>query len=177
MTVGGQTYRQSFEVKMDPRVKYVRSELQSALSLELKISEVLGRNLAAYQQVKDLRLHLAEFGSGKDAAAVAASQLAAKAAALQGDSVTIFDVPKNSFITVNDSLVSLIALVDSADFAPSDESFAALERVCAAMNDAIQQWQQLKEKDLAVFNQTLDPQKRKAIPDYPAIGAATNCAR
>ena len=132
MTVDGQTYRQPLEVKMDPRVNYVRNQLESALNLELKISAALGRNFSAYQQVKDLRSRLTEFAKrpAGDPAAIAATELDSKAGALEGESVAILDTPPGkSFITVNDSLVALIALVDGADFAPSDESFASLQRV------------------------------------------------
>jgi hypothetical protein len=180
MTVDGRTYRQPLEVKMDPRVNYVRNQLDSALNLELKISAVLGRNFAAYQQVKDLRSRLADFMKrpAGDPAATAATQLDSKAAALEGESVSILDTPTgNSFITVNDSLVALIALVDGADFAPSAESFASLQRVCAAMNGTLEEWQQLKGKDLGDFHKVVDSQKPGAIPDYPAIAADANCGR
>jgi hypothetical protein len=76
-----------------------------------------------------------------------------------------------------DSLVSLIALVDGADFAPSAESFAALQRVCVAMNATLEKWQELKEKDLAAFRKVVDPQKPGAIPDYPAIAVDANCGK
>ncbi len=180
MTVDGQTFRQSLEVKMDPRVNYARYELESSLDLELRISATLGRNFAAYQQVKDLRSRLAEFAqrAAADPVATAAAQLDSKAEALEGKSVYILDTPKGgSFITVNDSLVSLIGLVDGADFAPSAESFAALQRVCAAMNGTLEEWQKLKDNELAAFRKLVETQKSGAIPDYPAITVAANCGR
>src|SRR5260370_18112169 len=60
LKMGEQVLRQPLEVKMDPRVAYIRNELQSSLDLQLKISGALGRNFAAYQQVTDLRSRLAE---------------------------------------------------------------------------------------------------------------------
>ncbi len=180
MTIDGQTYRQPLEVKMDPRVNYERYALESALDLELKISAALGRNYAAYQQVTDLRSRLAEFAKGQAAApsTKAAVQLDAKAAGLEGKSVDILETPKGgSLMTANDSLIALIALVDGADFAPSAESVAALQRVCVAMNSTLAQWQQLKEKDLADFRKIADSQKVGAIPEYPAIAANTDCGK
>ncbi len=180
MTVDGQTYRQPLEVMMDPRVSYARNALESALNLELKISATLGRNFAAYQQVKDLRSRLTEFTKrpSGDAAATTAAQLDSKAKALEGLSVDILDTPKDeSFMTVNDSLVALIALVDGADFAPSAESFVALQRICVAMNGTLEKWHQLKGNDLAAFRKIVDSQKPGAIPDYPAIAADPNCGK
>jgi hypothetical protein len=180
LTVDGKTYRQPLEVKMDPRVNYVRNQLEGALNLERRISAALGRNFLAYQQVKDLRSRLEPFSKrpAGDPIATIAAQLDAKAAALQGESVTILDAPPGkSFITVNDSLVALIALVDGADFAPSAESFASFQRVCVAMNETLEEWKQLKGKDLAAFDKLIDAQKPGAIPDYPAIAADENCGK
>ena len=92
--------------------------------------------------------------------------------------MAILDTPTGkSFILVNDSLVALIALVDGADFAPSDESFTSLQRVCVAMNGTLEEWQQLKEKDLVAFRKLVDAQKAGAIPDYPAIAPDANCGK
>src|SRR5207249_3401387 len=60
LKVGEQVLLQPLEVKMDPRVHAVRSELQSSLDLQLKISALLGRNYSGFQQVKELSGHLAE---------------------------------------------------------------------------------------------------------------------
>jgi len=180
LTAGGQTYRQPLEVKMDPRVSAARDALESTLDLELKISAALERNFMAYQQVKDLRSRLTEFSKqpAGDPVATAATQLDAKAGTLAGASVAVLGTPKDgSFMTVNDSLVALIALVDGADFAPSAESFTAWRKVCLAMNATLEKWQELKGKDLAAFRNGVDAQKAGAVPDYPAIAVDENCGK
>ena len=73
--------------------------------------------------------------------------------------------------------VFLIGLVDGADFALSAESFTALQRVCAAMNGTLEEWQKLKENELANFRKLVDSQKSGAIPDYPAIAAEASCGK
>jgi photosystem II stability/assembly factor-like uncharacterized protein len=180
LTVEGRTYRQPLEVKMDPRVEYARNRLESALALEFRISAALERNFAGYQQVKDLRSRLAEFTKrpAGDPITAAATQLDSKAAAIEGESLSVFDTPKGSnFTIVNDSLVALIALVDGADFAPSEASFAALQKVCGAMNDTFGEWQQFKAKDLGDFRKLIDSQKPGAIPDYPSLAPDPNCGK
>jgi photosystem II stability/assembly factor-like uncharacterized protein len=181
LTVDGHTYSQPLEVKMDPRVNYAHNQLQSALALELKISATLERNFTGYRQVKDLRSRLAEFSKrpAGDPIATAATQLDSKAAAIEGEPAGVFDTPKgSSFIIANDSLVALIALVDGADFAPSEESFAALQRVCAAMGGTFDEWQQLKAKDLAAFHKLIDDKEKPgAIPDYPPLTPDPTCGK
>jgi photosystem II stability/assembly factor-like uncharacterized protein len=178
LKVGEQVFRQPLEVKMDPRVSYIRNELQSSLDLQLKISSALGRNFAAYQQVKDLRVRLAELKNRPkgDALATAAGSLDAKLAELEGEPTPILEEPKTvSFSAVNDTLIALMALVDGADSAPSEESFAAYQRTCKALNTTLEGWQAIKSKDLPAFGATQSQNKIAPIPEYPSLRAIENC--
>jgi photosystem II stability/assembly factor-like uncharacterized protein len=178
LRLGEQVLRQPLEVKMDPRVSYIRNELQSSLDLQLKISAALGRNFSAYQQVKDSRGRLSELKRRPkgDAVADAAATLDAKVAGIEGEPTPILEEPKTvSFSAVNDTLTALMALVDGADFAPSEESFAAYQRTCKALNATLQTWQEIKTKDLAAFRATLTQNNLPQLPEYPNAGAIENC--
>ena len=178
LKIGEQVLRQPLEVKMDPRVSYICNELQSSVDLQLKISAALGRNFAAYQQVKDLRAHLADLKKRPkgDAVATAAASLDVKLAALEGEPTPLLEEPKTvSFSAVNDTLTALMALVDGADFAPSEESFAAYQRTCKALNTTLGMWQEIRAEDLAVFRSTLAQKNAAPIPDYPGESPIDNC--
>jgi photosystem II stability/assembly factor-like uncharacterized protein len=178
LKTGDQVLRAPLEVKMDPRVSYIRSELQSSLDLQLKISAALQRNFVAYRQVKDLRARLAELKkrTREEAVATAATSLDAKLEELEGEPTPILEEPKRaSFSTINDTLTALMALVDGADFAPSEESFAAYQRTCEALNNTLATWREIKEKDLAAFRATLNQNKAAGLPEYSGLGAIENC--
>jgi photosystem II stability/assembly factor-like uncharacterized protein len=178
LKVGEQVLREPLEVKMDPRVSFIRNELQSSLDLQLKISAALGRNFAAYQQAKDLQSRLTDLKNRPkgDAVATAANALDAKLAELEGEPTPILEQPKTvSFSAVNDTLVALMALVDGADSAPSEESFAAYQRTCKALNTTLEAWQAIKSTDLPTFNVTLSQNKIATIPNYPSLGTIENC--
>ncbi len=178
LKVGEQAFRQPLEVKMDARVDAVRNELQSSLELQLKISALLGRNFAGVQQTKALRARLADLRKRPkgDPIAAAASALDTKAAALVGEPTPVLETPKTtSFMAVNDSLIALMALVDGADFAPSEESFTALRRICKGMNEAFGAWQELKRKDVTALNALLDKNNVAALSDLPNLPADENC--
>jgi len=165
-------------VKMDPRVSYIRNELQSSLDLQLKISAALGRNFAAYQQVKDLRERLADLKKRPkgDPVATAAVSLDGKLAGLEGEPTPLLEEPKNvSFSAVNDTLTALMALVDGADFAPSEESFAAHQRICKALNTTLETWREIAAKDLVVFRAILTQNNAASLPDYPSQTPIDNC--
>jgi photosystem II stability/assembly factor-like uncharacterized protein len=178
LKIGEQVLRQPLEVKMDPRVSYSRNELQSSLDLQLRISAALARNFAAYRQVKDLRARLADLKKRPkgDALATAATSLDAKVGALEGEPTPLLEEPKTvSVSAVNDTLTALMALVDGADFAPSEESFAAYQRTCKALNTTLETWQETKTKDLPSFRATLAQNNTLAPPEFPSLGTINNC--
>jgi hypothetical protein len=178
MKAGGQVLRQTLEVKMDPRVKAARNELESSLELQLKISILLGKNFDAYQQVKQMRARLAEQlkRPKEDSVAVAASMLDAKVAALEGEATPSLEAPKTtSFMAVNDMLTALMALVDGADSAPSEESFVAYRRICKGENEALAAWQELKSKDVPALNILLGKSNLAKLPDAPGLAADAAC--
>lgn len=178
LKAGGQTLRQFLEVKQDPRVHVARNELQSALDLQLKISAVLGRNYEAHQQLKQLRARLTELMKRpkEDPVAVAAKALDGKAGALEGEATPILETPKSiSLMAVNDSLAALMALVDGADFAPSEESFAAFRRVCQGWKEQAGNWEQLRNKDVAAFSSLLGKSNLAQLPNMSAVAADVSC--
>ncbi len=178
LKAGGQTLRESLEVKQDPRVHAARNELESALDLQLKISTVLGRNYEAYRQVKQLCARLGELlkRPKEDPVAVSAKALEEKVRALEGEATPILQTPKGvSLMAVNDSLTALMALVDGADSAPSEESFAAFHRVCQGWKDQLAAWQKLKNKDVEAFNELLGKNNLSPVSAMPAVEADTSC--
>jgi hypothetical protein len=97
-------------------------------------------------------------------------------AAVAGDATAILETPKTaSFNAVNDTLTALMALVDGADFAPSEESFAAYRRICKGSNEALAAWQELKNKDLAALNSLLGRSNLSVVPDLPDLGTEAVC--
>jgi hypothetical protein len=165
---------------MDPRVGYSRSDLQSSLDLQLKISAALTRNFNAYQQVKDLRARLAELKKRNETDPIAkpAAALDSKLGALEGEATPILEEPKNaSFSAVNDSLTALMALVDGADFAPSEESFAAYQRVCTGLNATLASWQDIKTKELPSFGTLLSRSNLQPLGEYPTITEVEGCSK
>jgi photosystem II stability/assembly factor-like uncharacterized protein len=178
LKAGGQVFREPLEIKMDPRVAAARNELQSSLELQLKLAALLGKNFAGYQQTKNLRARMAELMKRpkEDPIAVAASALDAKAAALAGEATPILESPKTaSFMAVNDTSTALMTLVDGADFAPSEESFAAYRRICKGSNEALGVWQELKNKELAALNGLLGKGNLTQLPDFPNLPADGDC--
>jgi photosystem II stability/assembly factor-like uncharacterized protein len=178
LRAGAQTLRQPLEVKMDPRVNVARHELESSLELQLKISTLLARNFSGYRQVKESRARLADFlkRPKEDPLAVAAKELDGKVGALEGATTEFLETPKTaSFMAVNEALTALMALVDGADFAPSEESFAAYSRICRGFSEAASAWQEIKDKDAAALNDLLTKNSLATLPQSAVLPAEPAC--
>lgn len=178
LKAGSQVLLQPLEVKQDPRVHAARNELESSLDLQLKISSVLGKNHEAYQQVRQLRTRLKELlkRPKDDPVAVAAKALDEKAGALEGEATPLLQAPKEmSLMAVNDSLTNLMALVDGADFAPSEESVAAFRRVCQGWKEELSTWNELKNKDVQAISLILGKNNLALLPSMPLVEADVAC--
>jgi hypothetical protein len=112
----------------------------------------------------------------EDPIAVAATALDKKVGALEGEATPLLEAPKGmSLMAVNDSLTALMALVDGADFAPSEESFAAFRRVCQGWKEELGAWEQLKSKDIEAFSSLLGKSNLVPIPSMPSVAADVSC--
>jgi hypothetical protein len=78
-------------------------------------------------------------------------------------------------MAMNDALTALMALVDGADFAPSESSFATHRRICQGENEALAAWQDLKNKDVAALNTLLRKSSLATVPDFPDVAAEAAC--
>ena len=66
-------------------------------------------------------------------------------------------------------------LVDGADSAPSEESFAAFRRVCQGWKEKLSAWQDLKNKDLEEFNAVLAKNNLAQLASMSAVPADVSC--
>ncbi|HUA84659.1 MAG TPA: hypothetical protein VMB85_12415 [Bryobacteraceae bacterium] len=57
LTVGGQTYTQSFEVVKDPRVAYSDAELEEQFQFMKRVSDRLEQTMATVKRIRDMREH------------------------------------------------------------------------------------------------------------------------
>ena len=179
LTVGGKSYTQTLEVKMDPRVKDSTDDLRKHFDFDQKIAEVLRLDYAAVQQVRSLRTQLAGLTSKvstpgsteehrgsrvPDAIKKIAAELDAKAAAIAGDEDEgrFLSTPEGrSLARLNGGLNALVSALDSADDAPTTQQIATFAEVEKALEEQLSAWGQIKSKDVPELNQQL---KKAGLP-------------
>jgi len=172
LTVGGKSYSQPLNIRMDPRVKTLPEDLAKQFELDRKIADALHRNYEALQQLRSLRAQLKslvghEANKAKPAAiAKTAGELEAKAASIEGDDggygARYLSTPEGrSLARLNSGLNTLVSALDTADAAPTTQQVAVFVELEKALEEQLSAWAQLKSKDVPELNEQL---KKAGLP-------------
>lgn len=166
LAAGGQTWKQSLSVKMDPRVNYDHAE-QQALVAQLKfateLEQAMGASYAAHQQLAELHDKLqtlkARLTTPADAELVQnVDALMAKAALLQDKAPDHRD-----FGTINGALTNLAVESGDGDREPPAQYREVYGMYAGYLKAALAAWQTLRDRDLAALNATLQVHGQPAI--------------
>jgi hypothetical protein len=158
----GKTYTQPLVVKMDPRVKTPLPGLLEQYKLSMSIYDDLGGSLTAVSELDAVRKQIAALKSQGAQGPVAASMAGfdQSAAALQGERAPRFGArnPKpvpDTFNRVNGQLAALMADLQEADVAPTEQLTAAVQDRRDALAKLMGRWSALKKQDLVALNAQL----------------------
>jgi hypothetical protein len=183
LTVGGKSYTQTLDVRMDPRVKTSPEDLLRQFELDRKIADALHQDYEALQQVRSLRAQLkALAGHGPDAITKTAAELEAKAATIEGEegdyATTYLSTPEGrSLARLNGGFNALVSALDTADAAPTTQQVAMFGELDKALEEQLSAWAQLKSEDIPELKSKL---KKAGLPPIdlqkPILGA-TDAAR
>jgi photosystem II stability/assembly factor-like uncharacterized protein len=161
LNAGGKSYTQSLTLKMDPRVKTSAEDLEVQFDMEAKLADAMRRDFAALNEVKALRQKL------KEAAQSGNADLQSKVAALDkkaeelegkpgGYGAQYLSTPAGRGLArLNSALSSLLAVVDSADAAPTTQAVAMFSEVNAALDEQLKRWRDMQSADLPELNRQL----------------------
>ncbi|HME05639.1 MAG TPA: hypothetical protein VKG25_01265, partial [Bryobacteraceae bacterium] len=144
LAVGGRVFRQSLEVKLDPRLTVSSADLQRQLDLEQQIGRGMFVSYRAYQDAAALRKALS---AHKKDMADAAAALEKKIDAVDNGTHTA-----PGFGPVNRDLTRLASSVQSGDVRPAETAAAAVAEQCQALDTDLEKWRELNERDVPRFN-------------------------
>jgi photosystem II stability/assembly factor-like uncharacterized protein len=157
LTVGGQDYRQSFTVQLDPRVHASQEDLAEQLTLEEAIARGMKLSFDDYHRAVSLRSALEqrkkEIPAGRKGkkAGDAAAALLTKLEAVENGSDTA-----PGFGPANRDLARLATSVESADVRPSEVVRSSVKETCDALSKDVATWQNINAQDLPAVNVMLE---------------------
>jgi photosystem II stability/assembly factor-like uncharacterized protein len=162
LTVADKPYSVPLEVKPDPRVQATAADLAKQFELATEIARRTGQANDAVNQMRDLRTQLAELKERyeKDARArellAAAEALEKKVTPVEEEIVQTkskaSEDPLNYPVRVNNKLLLLQQTVESADAAPTQQSYAVFDELSRQLDAALAQWRQILNTDVPALN-------------------------
>ena len=160
LKVGGQSYKSTVKVEMDPRVKISREDLARQLELEQKIDAALTKATETAQAITKIREQLKALQTslrskpGAKALLQALNELDKRAETIQGNPQAEWPETPGGLIGANGSLGVLAVSVGSADSAPTVTSQAAFDEASKQLNEILAQWDSF-QKDFATLQKKL----------------------
>jgi photosystem II stability/assembly factor-like uncharacterized protein len=181
LSVGGKTESRPLTIKMDPRVKISAEDLRSQFQAETKIANDLHRDFQALQQVQAFRGKLKQVSEA--AGTKTPAQLKSvneKAALIEGTpggyGAEYLSTPAGRGLArLNSGFSSLLAVVQSADAAPTTQAAAMLLELEKALDEQLARWQELQTQDVPALNKALKQAGLSTI-EVPSSSAADSPA-
>jgi len=175
LTAGKHSASQTFEVRIDPRVKTRSADLSAQFELASKICQGMNESYAGWGEVRSVRAQLKALAekAPKGPLAEAIAALAEKAAGFEGAAQRFGTQPKaDSFAKLNGEFGLLLASVDSADAPPTETAKSAFAEVEGALRALEKEWDGVKARDIPALNEKLRgaglPQVDPAAPTTAA---------
>jgi photosystem II stability/assembly factor-like uncharacterized protein len=171
LTVGGKSLTVSAEVQKDPRVPASQADLEKQNELAMRIRDRVSAGHEAVNQIRSLRSQLEalkkrlEADPGAKPILDAAEGLKKKIDAIEEKIIQpkskSGEDPLNYPIQAADQLMALQATVESADAAPTTQSYVVFDELNARLEPQLAAWREVLSKDLAAFNELM---KKNNIP-------------
>jgi len=187
LAVAGKSYTAPLEIKADPRVQASRADLQKQFELAIQIRDRTSAALEAVNQIRALRAQLESLrkrlaaNAQYKSIATAAEQLGKKMtsveeALIQAKSKSSED-PLNYPIRLSEKLMALHSTVESADAAPTQQSYEVFQELSGKVEGQLAQWREIVSKDLAALNEMMRKENVPGLsvaPAAPTPAAATS---
>jgi hypothetical protein len=167
LTSGGHTASETFEILKDPRVSASQEDLQAQFAFLVRIQQKLNQTHEAINRIRALRMQAqawqerlkgpASAGLRGAAAALDRTLLSIEEELIQSDPGN----PLGAATRLNVKLAVLTGVVESADAAPTRQSYELFEDLSNRIDVQLERFHRLMETDLQAFNQQM---QSEAIP-------------
>jgi len=173
LVAGKDTLKQSFEIKIDPRLETTLAELQEQFDLLLKVREKLSATHEAINSIRDIKKQTddvakrAENHQSKATIADASKKLNQKLSAVEEELIQV-KIKSNQDalnypIKLNNKLASLAGTAGSADTRPTKQEYDVLSDLSAKVDVQLAKLKEIVASELPAFNKLVKDQ------DIPAV--------
>jgi len=180
LTVGDQTYSESFTIHKDPRISATQADLEAQFELRLKIRDKLSETHDAINMLRNMRRQIEDWvqrtqeREDHEAIVKAGESLKAKLTSIEDELVQSKAKSRQDTLNfparLNAKLANLAGVVASADAAPTRQAYELFEDLVARIDVQLRRLQELIDTDVAAFNSLM----RES--DVPALIPITTLA-
>jgi photosystem II stability/assembly factor-like uncharacterized protein len=173
LTVAGKTMSESFEIRPDPRISTSAADFAKQLEFALKIRDKVTQTHDAIIQIRDVRKQVDDllkrvagqpsFKVINDAATSLKKELTSVEESLYQTKNQSSQDPLNYPIRLNNKLAALAGVVQSADAAPTDQSYAVYDELVVQIDGQLAKLAQIMKTDVPAFNQLVRDQNIPAV--------------
>jgi photosystem II stability/assembly factor-like uncharacterized protein len=173
LTVNGKSSTAPLEIVPDPRLKVTQQDLEKQLDLLLKIRERVTQAHETVNQIRDIRAQItalnkrlenqpqaksvAEAGKQLDKKMTEVEEVLIQTKAKSGQDVLNYPIRLNNY------LVALGGVVESADSAPTQVSYDVFTMLGKQLDDQLARWKQIMGTDVPAYNDVVKKQEVPAI--------------
>ena len=162
LTAGGKSQTVPLDVRPDPRVQTSQADLQKQFDLLMQIRAKVTETHDAINQLRDVRTQIQALRK-RHADNAKAKDLLAQAEALEKklDPIEESLIQRKASsgqdllnwpIMLNNKLTALAGIVESADTAPTEQSYEVFKYLVGQIDPVLAKWREVKEKDVPALN-------------------------
>lgn len=152
LSIGGENYEQSFEIREDPRIKTSQQDLQAQFDLMIKLRDEITAVTDCVDKIHKLREQVnaaAKQAQGRPGVQEAAEKLVSTLTGIEGHLIRLIDHADTMMVppkTVNIRLAALTTVVESADSAPTKQSYDVFNYLSGQVNDELSQLKMVEQQ-------------------------------
>ena len=173
LAVNGKEQTQDFTILPDPRSESSVADMQKQFDFVNEVNQTVDKAHKAIKNMREIRSKLKDFVKQNQSDSTA-TRLAAQAKTIQEDLLevekTLYQTqnrsnqdPLNFPIRLTNKLGHLNRLLTIDDFPPTNQDLAVKEELTAAVEVAMERYQQLIDSDVASFNEDFKKEKRNYL--------------
>jgi hypothetical protein len=169
LSVGGQAYTASFELRQDPRVAATPADFEAQFNLLIRIRDKLSDTHDAVNRLRSVRQQVEEWVrraegmadrlSAAEAVKHTATGLTEKLTAIEQELIQsrarVQQDQLNFPTRLNAKLAGLTSVVASADGAPTRQSYEVFHDLSTRIDQQLIQLQEVMAQDVAAFNELI----------------------
>jgi len=173
LTVQGKSYTAPLEIKPDPRVKAAQADLEKQFDLRLKIRDRVTQAHDTINEIRDIRAQInalnkrlegqpqakavAEAGKQLDKKMTEVEEVLVQTKAKSNQDVLNYPIRLNNY------LVALGRVVESADGAPTQASYDVFNMLSRQLDEQLAKWREILNTDVPVYDAAVKNQNVPAV--------------